>query len=86
MVLVDGVPAEVSAVVMETTATAGPGVPVLGCSAGPCCHGEVVVLHDLLGIAARDAAFQAPTQALREVIPAAARWWLERVEGGHTQR
>src|SRR5690606_4766000 len=45
MLLVEAVPAEVSARIVE-----GSRVPVMGCGAGPACHGQVVVLHDLLGL------------------------------------
>ncbi len=43
--LLEGVPPAVSAAVVEKT-----GIPVIGCGAGPACHGYVVVTHDALGL------------------------------------
>jgi 3-methyl-2-oxobutanoate hydroxymethyltransferase len=42
--LLEAVPPEVSARAVEQTA-----LPVIGCGAGPACHGSVVVTHDCLG-------------------------------------
>ncbi|MGI9120971.1 MAG: 3-methyl-2-oxobutanoate hydroxymethyltransferase [Acidimicrobiales bacterium] len=44
-IVVEGVPAEVAAVV-----TAAVPVPTIGIGAGPHCDGQVLVLHDLLGL------------------------------------
>ncbi len=44
-ILLEAVAPEVSeAVVKHTT------IPIIGCGAGPACHGSVVVMHDLVGL------------------------------------
>jgi len=44
-VLLEAVPPDVSAAVVEAVS-----VPVIGCGAGPACHGYVFVTHDALGL------------------------------------
>lgn len=55
--LLEAVPAEVTKVVVDSTA-----IPVIGCGAGPDCHGHVIVTHDGLGLTERRPRF-VPTLA-----------------------
>ncbi len=47
MLLLEAVPPEPARMITEATS-----LPVVGCGAGPHCDGQVVVLHDILGIGA----------------------------------
>lgn len=54
-ILLEAVPAEVSAAVVEVT-----NVPVIGCGAGQACHGHVLVTHDILGLTEHPPKFAPP--------------------------
>jgi len=45
MLLLEAVPPEPARIITEATP-----LPVIGCGAGPYCDGQVVVLHDMLGL------------------------------------
>jgi 3-methyl-2-oxobutanoate hydroxymethyltransferase len=57
-------------------------VPVIGCGAGTACHGQVVVLQDMLGLTHWQPAFAQPVVKLGEQLDAAARTWCDRVRTG----
>ncbi|MCX5662278.1 MAG: 3-methyl-2-oxobutanoate hydroxymethyltransferase [Planctomycetota bacterium] len=83
MLLIEAVPAEVSAAVVAL-ANKGPEgvVPVIGCGAGPACHGHVIVLQDLLGMSAWQPPFAPPMADVGAKIQEAAERWAKLVESG----
>ncbi|MSR45374.1 MAG: 3-methyl-2-oxobutanoate hydroxymethyltransferase [Phycisphaerales bacterium] len=74
MLLVEAAPAEVTHEIVRASP-----IPVIGCGAGSSCHGQVVVLQDLLGMTAWQPAFALPTVQVGGQITAAAQRWMERV-------
>ncbi|MDX1565609.1 MAG: 3-methyl-2-oxobutanoate hydroxymethyltransferase, partial [Phycisphaeraceae bacterium] len=79
---------EAGAVMLLLEATAGEvagavtgqvDVPVIGCGAGPACDGQVIVLHDLLGLSRWQPPFAQPHVRLGEHMVAAVRQWIESV-------
>ena len=77
LLLVEACPGEVSRVIVDRAT-----VPVIGCGAGPACHGQVVVLQDLLGLSDWQPAFARPEAQLGDAIKAAAAAWAGRVRSG----
>jgi len=57
-------------------------VPVIGCGAGPSCHGHVVVLQDLLRMTDWQPPFVTPTGEVGQAIQTAAAKWVEMVRSG----
>jgi 3-methyl-2-oxobutanoate hydroxymethyltransferase len=55
---------------------------VIGCGAGPSCHGHVVVLHDLLGLSPWQPPFAPPLAQLGQQISQAAQKWVQIVQSG----
>jgi 3-methyl-2-oxobutanoate hydroxymethyltransferase len=53
--LLEAIPPEVSARIVQRTA-----IPIIGCGAGPACHGSVFVIHDAIGLSQHRPRF-APT-------------------------
>jgi 3-methyl-2-oxobutanoate hydroxymethyltransferase len=77
LLLLEAVPEEVSQRVVEKTS-----IPVIGCGGGRACHGQIVVLHDLLGLTDWQPAFAPPiTQLGTQLIDAAERW-IDKVKRG----
>lgn len=73
-ILVEATPAEVAERIVEHTS-----VPVIGCGAGPACHGQIVVLQDLLGLTSWQPSFASPLTRMGEPLTAAAQEWIDRV-------
>jgi 3-methyl-2-oxobutanoate hydroxymethyltransferase len=74
MLLIEAVPEEVTTRVLEATT-----VPLIGIGAGPACHGQVLVLQDLLGMTETPPRFAEPLAHLGQQIQAAATEWTRRV-------
>lgn len=74
MLLIEATPAEVSERIVS-----GSRIPIIGCGAGPACHGQVIVLHDLLGLTDWQPRFAQPVAQLGERIMEAARTWITKV-------
>lgn len=74
MLLVEAVPAEVAGALVEQTS-----VPVIGIGAGPACHGQILVLQDLLGLTEHPPRFAEPVASLGPALADAARQWVDRV-------
>jgi 3-methyl-2-oxobutanoate hydroxymethyltransferase len=74
MLLLEASPEEVAAKVVEKTS-----IPLIGCGAGQACHGQIVVLQDILGLSPRQPAFAPPLCALGDQLIAAAGRWAEMV-------
>jgi 3-methyl-2-oxobutanoate hydroxymethyltransferase len=79
MLLLEAVPESVTREVLERSS-----VPVIGIGAGPACHGQVVVLQDLLGLTDRPPPFVQPAAALGEALVQAGRAWVARVADRQT--
>lgn len=74
VLLVEAVPSEVSEAIIAATR-----VPVIGIGAGPACHGQILVLQDLLGMSERAPRFAEPVAQLGRTIEDAGREWVRRV-------
>lgn len=79
MILIEQSTAEVAERVVERVS-----IPVIGCGAGPACHGHVVVLHDLIGLSDKSnrPSFVMPTGDIGPQIQQAVAEWIEIVESG----
>ncbi|MCA9290848.1 MAG: 3-methyl-2-oxobutanoate hydroxymethyltransferase [Phycisphaerales bacterium] len=74
MLLIEATPDEIAARIVERTR-----VPVIGCGAGPSCHGQIVVTQDLFGLTSWQPAFARPIAAFGEQIIGTARQWIAKV-------
>ncbi|MEM7681364.1 MAG: 3-methyl-2-oxobutanoate hydroxymethyltransferase [Planctomycetota bacterium] len=77
MLLVEAATAEAGQAVAELGASHN--TPVIGCGAGPDCHGHVVVLQDLVGLSDWAPRFVEPTGDLATPMRQAASDWAQKV-------
>ena len=83
MLLIEQATAEASRAVIEAVGDVDAGgVPVIGCGAGPDCHGHVVVLHDWLGMTDWQPSFAPPATQGGPSLQAMAERWVQLVESG----
>ncbi len=78
MVLIEAAPQEVTELIVSRLR-----VPVIGCGAGPTCHGQVVVTHDLLGLTEWQPGFARPLVDMGKHLVGMATAWKERVRTGN---
>lgn len=74
MLLAEAVPDEVTDLILSHTT-----VPLIGIGAGTKCHGQVLVLHDLLGLSDHAPRFAEPVARLGELVREAGAEWVRRV-------
>ena len=74
MLLAEAVPDEVAALILQHTKA-----PLIGIGAGPACHGQVLVLQDLLGMSEAPPRFAESVASLGPAIADAAAQWVRRV-------
>lgn len=74
LLLIEAVPPEVTRRVVERT-----GVPVIGIGAGQDCHGQILVVNDLVGLTDHPPRFAEPVAKIGEELLRAGRSWVERV-------
>lgn len=74
LLLVEAVPDEVAAILVERAA-----VPVIGIGAGTAPDGQILVLQDLLGLSPHRPRFAEPTANLGEAMRQGAETWVKRV-------
>jgi 3-methyl-2-oxobutanoate hydroxymethyltransferase len=78
MLLLEAVPNEASQAVVEAVR-----IPVIGCGAGPACHGHVVVTHDMVGLSFVPLPRFVPRlQDVGSMLKSSLRDYVERVEQG----
>lgn len=77
MLLVEQCTEQTAARIVESVS-----IPVIGCGAGPACHGHVVVLQDLLGMTDHHPSFVQPVASLGPAIEQAARTWTDLLASG----
>jgi len=85
MLIVEAVPPEVTAQIMQRTT-----VPLIGIGAGTACHGQVLVLQDVMGMTDHPPRFAEPTGDIGRSLLSATAEWVARVSrreiGGRVYR
>ena len=76
-VVLEGIPLDLAAEI-----TAELAIPTIGIGAGAFCDGQVLVLHDLLGLSARAPKFAKAYAALAEEVTRAAEDYVHEVKSG----
>ncbi len=74
LLLIEAVPDEVTEAVMAETK-----VPLIGIGAGTACHGQILVVNDLVGLTDRPPRFADPVADLGPRLQAAGAEWVRRV-------
>ncbi len=74
MLLVEAVPSIVSEAIIAKT-----NIPLIGIGAGPACHAQILVLHDLLGMTDHAPRFAQPVAAMGQSLQAAGVQWVDAV-------
>ena len=77
-VVIEGVPAELATEITEALS-----IPTIGIGAGANCDGQVLVMHDLLGLSPRNFTFAKQYANLREIATEAVSLFASEVRGGH---
>ncbi len=77
MLLIEACPNEVSQRIVESTS-----IPLIGCGGGPACHGQIVVLQDVLGLTPWQPPFAQPVMPLGQTLTEAAQRWVRKVRAG----
>lgn len=77
LLLIEAVPDEVTARVMEIAS-----VPVIGIGAGTACDGQILVVNDLLGLTDHPPRFAEPVSSIGPEIMRAGKEWVSRVRDG----
>ncbi|MEL6330437.1 MAG: 3-methyl-2-oxobutanoate hydroxymethyltransferase [Planctomycetota bacterium] len=74
MLLIEAVPPETTRRVLDATS-----LPLIGIGAGTECHGQILVVHDLVGLGDRAPRFAEPVADLGPKLRDAASEWVKRV-------
>ena len=77
MLLIEATPAEIAEEIVNRT-----HVPVIGCGAGPACHGQIVVTQDIFALSDWQPAFAQPVGNVADAIAEAASIWKRKVAAG----